>query len=125
MGRLRGGFSNRRKRIGGSACGRIGVGGDVSADGRIGVGASSFLGLSLQPAHVSPHAEYAHTPSRRYVSYDGEPGAQPTHFQLNPVGRGQLAVFPSGGRRACSAVMIQIAALYRQSGSDRLADGPF
>src|SRR5260370_34918620 len=42
----------------------------------------------------------------------------PAHFQRNPPGRGQLAVFPSGGCRT-RPVWIQIWALYPQSGSDR------
>ena len=40
------------------------------------------------------------------------------------MGRGQLAVFPSGGRRTRSTRMTQIGVLYRQSGSDRLEKQP-
>src|SRR5271157_800111 len=36
---------------------------------------------------------------------------QPPHFQQNPPGSGQVAVFQSGGRRTGSTVMLEIAAL--------------
>jgi hypothetical protein len=57
----------------------------------------------------------------RYVTDPAAAGQQPTHFQGNPPGRGRLAVFPPPGG---STVMIQIAALYRRSGSDRLEKQP-
>ena len=47
----------------------------------------------------------------------------PAYFQRNPPGRGRLAVFPSGGCRT-RPVWIQIRALYRRSGSDRLEKQP-
>ena len=47
----------------------------------------------------------------RYVIDPAAAEKQATHFQRNPLGRGRLAVFPSGGRRTRSTAMIQIAAL--------------
>jgi hypothetical protein len=39
----------------------------------------------------------------RYVTDPAAAGQPPAHFHCNPVGRGQLAVFPSGGRRTRSS----------------------
>jgi hypothetical protein len=72
----------------------------------------------LESSLSSPDAD---TPIRRPADTFPLPVA---HFQRNPPGRGRLAVFPSGGHRTRSTVMNQIAALYRQSGSDRLEKQP-
>jgi hypothetical protein len=47
----------------------------------------------------------------RYVIDSASAGQPPAHFERNPPDRGQLAVFPSGGRRTRSARMDQIWAL--------------
>jgi hypothetical protein len=39
----------------------------------------------------------------RYVTDPAGAGQPPAHFQRNPLGRGQLAVFPSRGRGTRSA----------------------
>src|SRR5215467_10623605 len=45
----------------------------------------------------------------------------PAHFQRNPLGRGQLAVFP---RCSLLTYRFRYARRYRQSGSDRLEKQP-
>jgi hypothetical protein len=47
----------------------------------------------------------------RYVTDPAGAGQPPAHFHRNPLGRGQLAVFPSGDRRTRSTRMTQIWAL--------------
>ena len=69
-------------------------------------------GLALEGAYLD-----------RYVTDPAAAGRPPAHFQRNPPGRGRLAVFPSGDCRT-RPVWIQIWALYRQSGSDRLEKQP-
>ena len=44
----------------------------------------------------------------RYVTDPAAAGRPPAHFQRNPPGRGQLAVFLSGGCRTRSTRMTQI-----------------
>jgi len=63
---------------------------------------------------VCTRTVFPQTPLRQYADPLPQP---PAHFQRNPLGRGQLAVFSAAADRP---VLILTWTLYCQSGSDRL-----